>query len=143
MARAKNISAEKIEELGAIISERGKVRLRDRDEMDLLDGNRHLKKDFVKKLVASNCAWLWVQNSLVMFGAVGIEGAAELLAAYEGNLESLKNLAYRLYNICEKKNWSKEGTIYNDLVIEWQDILTARLNYLSEEKPKPTEPSLF
>lgn len=142
LARAKNISAEKIEEIGAIISERGTVRLRDRDEMDLLDDNKQLKKDFVKKLVSGNCAWLWVQNSLVMFEKIGVDGAAELLAEYEGSLESLKNLAYRLYNICEKNNWSKEGTIYNDFVMEWQEILTARLNFVNKEKTEPTQEEL-
>ena len=40
LARAKNISVGKLEEIGAVISSRGRVRLIERDEMNLLDENQ-------------------------------------------------------------------------------------------------------
>ncbi|MBQ3452066.1 MAG: hypothetical protein IJG32_07360, partial [Selenomonadaceae bacterium] len=116
---------------------RGSVRLRDRDEMPVLDENRQLDKDWVKKLVGADCAWLWVQSLVLVFKREGIIGAAELLSKFDGAVNSLKNLAYRLYAICEKRNWSKEATGYNELVVKWQDILN------NSVKSKPAQGELF
>ena len=137
LARAKNISVGKVEDLGAVISSRGRVRLVDRDEMNLFDENKNLNKNFVEKIISGKCAWLWVQNLVKIFGKVGIDGAAELLAKFDGDTESLKNLAYLLYNICEKKSWAKEGGGYNDLVVEWQEILSISMNFKREESEQP------
>ncbi|MBE8949965.1 MAG: DUF1156 domain-containing protein [Quinella sp. 3Q1] len=137
LARAKNISVGGLEEMGAVISSRGSVHLRDRDEMPVLDGNKQLDKDWGKKLVAADCAWLWVQSLVLVFKREGIAGAAELLGKFDGEADSLKNLAYRLYDICEKRNWSKEATGYNDLVVEWQAIFDDSV------KSKPVQGKLF
>ena len=134
-ARAKNISVGNLEDTGAVISARGRVRLTDRDEIPALDDNRQLNKDWTKTLVESNCAWLWVQSLVKVFSKAGIAGCAELLTHFDGDTESLKNLAYRLYNICEKKNWAREGTGYNELVVEWQDILSRRAEFMQNKKP--------
>lgn len=142
LARAKNISVSKLEELGAVISARGRVRLTDRDEMNLTDENRHLNKNFVKKLSETKCAWLWLQGLVKVFGKAGNEGAAELLVKFSGGEETLKNLAYLLYDICEKKSWAKEGTGYNEIVVEWNTILEKSMEYRqnksTEEEPQQT-----
>lgn len=145
LARAKNISVGGLEDSGAVISARGRVRLRDRDEIPVLDENRQLDKDWLKTLVESNCAWLWVQSLVKVFnsGKSGYEGCGELLAHFDGDTESLKNLAYRLYNICEKKNWAKEGTSYNELVVEWQDILSKRAEFMQSKSSEPVQGELF
>ena len=135
LARAKNISVGGLEDSGAVISARGRVRLRDRDEIPAVDENKQLDKAWIKTLVESNCAWLWIQSLVLIFKREGINGAAELLAKFDGDTESLKNLAYRLYNICEKKNWAREGTGYNELVVEWQDILSKRAEFMQSKKP--------
>ncbi|MBQ3452446.1 MAG: DUF1156 domain-containing protein [Selenomonadaceae bacterium] len=137
LAQAKNISVDGLKNMGAAISARGSVRLRDRDEMPVLDENRQLDKDWVKKLVAADCAWLWVQSLVLVFKREGIIGAAELLSKFDGAVNSLKNLAYRLYAICEKRNWSKEATGYNELVVKWQEILD------NSVKSKPAQGELF
>ena len=143
LARAKNISVGGIEDSGAVISARGRVRLRDRDEIPALDDNRQLNKDWIETLAESNCAWLWVQSLVKIFDKAGIVGCAELLTHFDGDTESLKNLAYRLYNICEKKNWAKEGTGYNELVVEWQDILSKRAEFMQSKSPEPVQGELF
>ena len=137
LARAKNISVSGLEDLGAIISLRGRVRLRYREEMPVLDENKRLNGDWLKKLSEANCAWLWAQSLVHAFKKIGINCAAELLGKFDGNAESLKNLAYRLYDICEKKSWAKEATLYNDFVVEWQSILEASLTF------KPVQGELF
>ena len=143
LARAKIISVGGLEDLGAVISARGRVRLRDRDEIPALDDNRQLDKDWTETLVESNCAWLWVQSLVKVFDKAGIAGCAELLTHFDGDAESLKNLAYRLYNICEKKNWAREGTGYNELVVEWQDILSKRAEFMQSKPPEPVQGELF
>lgn len=112
LVRAKNISVGGLEDSGAVISARGRVRLRDRDEIPALNDNRQLNKDWLETIAESNCAWLWVQSLVKIFDKAGIAGCGELLTHFDGDTESLKNLAYRLYNICEKKNWAREGTGY-------------------------------
>ena len=109
--------------------------------MDLLNENHQLKKVWGKQLVESECAWLWVQSLVLVFRREGIKGAAELLAQFDGDSESLKNLAYRLYDICEKRGWSKEGTGYNDLVVEWQEIVDTSVSFRRAEPQG--EQSLF
>ncbi len=143
LARAKNISVGGLEDSGGVISARGRVRLRDRDEIPALNENKHLDKDWLKQLIESNCAWLWVQSLVKIFDKAGIAGCAELLTHFDGDTESLKNLAYRLYNICEKKNWAKEGTGYNELVVEWQDILSKRAEFMQSKSPEPVQGELF
>ena len=143
LARAKNISVGKLEELGAVISARGRVRLTDRDEISVLNDNRQLNKTWIKNLAETNCAWLWVQSLVKVFDKIGIEGCGELLKYFEGDIESLKNLAYRLYNICEKKNWAKEGSGYNELVVEWQDILSKRAEFMQNKSSEPAQSELF
>lgn len=143
LARAKNISVGGLEDSGAVISARGRVRLRDRDEIPALNENRQFNKDWIETIAESNCAWLWVQSLVKIFDKAGIAGCAELLTHFEGDTESLKNLAYRLYNICEKKNWAKEGTGYNELVVEWQDILSKRAEFMQSKSPEPVQGELF
>ena len=143
LARAKNISVGGLEDLGAVISGRGRVRLRDRDEIPALNENKQLDKAWVKQLVEANCAWLWVQSLVKVFDKAGIAGCAELLTHFDGDTESLKNLAYRLYNICEKKNWAKEGSGYNELVVEWQDILSKRAEFMQTKSSELVQGELF
>jgi putative DNA methylase len=33
-----------------------------------------------------------------------------------------KDLAYRLYSICDRKGWSQDAIAYNSLVISWPEI---------------------
>lgn len=129
LARAKNISVGDLVETGAVISARGEVRLINREEMKIYDDAKNLKESWIEKLKSSNCAWLWVQSLVQSFKRIGIAGAAELISKFEGDMESLKNLSYYLYNICEKNNWAKEGTGYNELVMEWQEILENSLKF--------------
>ena len=135
LARARNISVDKLAAIGAVLSAKGKVRLVDRDELPLFvedaDRRKHLNKAWIKALSDNNCSWLFVQSLVEILKVLGNEGCAELLRDYLGNDESLKNLAYRLYQITEKRNWAKEGVGYNDLVVSWQDIMTRRAEILS------------
>ena len=53
----------------------------------------------------------------------GRQGAGEVLAQVPSQYgEVVSDLAYRLYNICERRGWSQEALYYNMLVTSWTDI---------------------
>jgi putative DNA methylase len=64
----------------------------------------------------------------------GEDAASELQHKLGGAAETARDLAYRMYAICEKKGWSQEAISYNGLVIAWP-----RLRDLSAEKRKGSE----
>ena len=113
LARARNVAMNRLQDMGTINAAKGKVRLTDRDELP-------------EKLPSVEGTWNWVQILVRELSTRGIEGCAKLLLDYIGDGESIKNLAYRLYQIADKKGWAQEGTGYNNLVISWQDIMTRR-----------------
>ena len=113
LARAKNISVEKMAESGVVISAKGKVRLADRDELPA----------FVVNQTASH--WLRMQQLVKLLEEQGVEGCAKALKDAVGDMEYIKNLAYRLYQIADQKKWAQEGIVYNNLVISWPDIMKA------------------
>jgi putative DNA methylase len=56
--------------------------------------------------------------------ALGGEAAAANLAAKLGpRAEAARELAYRLYTICERKKRAAEALAYNGLVQSWPEIL--------------------
>ena len=146
LARAKDISVADLNRIGAVISDKGNVRLRDRDEIKIIDKKRRIQSDRLKRLVDGKCAWLWLQALVNVFKAAGLKGSGELLASFDGKLEAVKDAAYCAYNICAKhaddKNWNDEFNLYNDIVSEWSDILVERAKFM-QQNPKPEQLTLF
>ncbi len=54
--------------------------------------------------------------------AVG-QGAAGLLRDLGARAEAARDLAYRLYTVCERKNWAQEALGYNMLVVACPRLL--------------------
>jgi putative DNA methylase len=53
----------------------------------------------------------------------GEDAAADLLRRLGGGYgEQARELAYRLYSICERKQWAEEALPYNALVVAWPEI---------------------
>jgi len=53
----------------------------------------------------------------------GGEGAAARIIRRVGTLdETAKDLAYRLYVICDRKGWSQEALAYNMQVKSWPEL---------------------
>jgi putative DNA methylase len=71
---------------------------------------------------------------------VGDEATAELLRKIGTSGEISRDLAYRLFNVCEKKKWSQEAQAYNALVLGWPEI--ARLARESRQA-EPQQASLL
>ena len=52
----------------------------------------------------------------------GEQAAAELLAILGAAGEPARDLAYRLYTICERKGWAQDALGYNMLVVAWPHL---------------------
>ena len=113
LARARNVAMNRLQDMGIVHAAKGKVRLKDRDELP-------------SKLSTGDSTWLWVQTLVRELEKIGIEGCAKRLSEVISSGEGIKHLAYRLYQIADKKGWAQEGTGYNNLVISWPDIMTRR-----------------
>lgn len=111
LARAKNTSVQALAEHGVLMAAKGQVRLKTRDELpESVDTHE-------------SCTWLLTQQLARAMEVGGVKAcAAIVLNVFGSNAEEAKALAYRLYTICERKNWAQEGYAYNNLVVAWPDI---------------------
>jgi len=67
-------------------------------------------------------AWEVTQRLIRALQEHGDTGAAAILDHVGAYGEVARDLAYRLYTICERKKWADEALAYNSLVVEWSDI---------------------
>ena len=51
--------------------------------------------------------------------------AGRLLARMPEKQEPVRQLAYRLFTVCERRKWSEDAGRYNDLVTSWHAIVEA------------------
>jgi putative DNA methylase len=72
--------------------------------------------------------------------AGGENAAGELVAKLGSKAEIGRELAYRLYTVCERKKRAQEALSYNSLVQSWPEI--TRLARESG-KPQQSQPQLF
>jgi putative DNA methylase len=113
LSKAKNTSVEGLSHAGFLEARAGKVRLMRRDE---LSDEWDPTKD--KRLTA----WEAVQYLIRTLDKEGEKGAGALLGKLGAIGETARDLAYRLYTICERKGWAQEALAYNMLVVAWPRI---------------------
>ncbi len=127
LARAKNTSVQALAEHGVMAASKGQVRLLTREEIpEKVDAHEE-------------CIWLLTQQLAHAMETGGVKTCAEIVMDIFGsNGEDAKALAYRLYTICERKNWAQEGYAYNNLVVAWPDIqnMAAKLQAAKPEQLK-------
>ncbi len=129
LARAKNTSVEGLVQAGVVTGKGGRVALLPRStyssEWDPATDNR---------LSLWECT-----QQLVRRYQEGGETAASTLHARlgPGRSEDAKNLAYRLYAICERKGWAEEALAYNEFVVARPEILR-KAAALAGEGPQKT-----
>lgn len=66
--------------------------------------------------------WEVTQHLILALDTGGESKASELLRRVGGLGETAKELAYRLYVICERKKWASEALAYNALVVAWPEV---------------------
>ena len=75
-----------------------------------------------------------IVHQLVRTLETGEEAAADLLGKIGSNAEVGRELAYRLYNLCERKKRTTEARAYNELVQSWPELV--RLAQDETRKPR-------
>lgn len=113
LARAKNTSVRGLDEAGVLSSRAGKVRLLRRDE---------LPEDYEPVSDPRRTVWEITQQLIKRLEERGEEEAAQLLRSVGGLGDVARDLAYRLYGICERKGWAQEARGYNALVVSWPEL---------------------
>lgn len=117
LARAKNTSVEGLVRAGVLAARGGKVRLLRRDE---------LPEDWDPATDGRTTVWECTQHLVRALDDGGEKQAGALMARLgSGRSEEARELAYRLYSICDRKGWSEEARAYNSLVVSWQGIQEA------------------
>jgi len=131
LSKAKNTSLEGLAEAGIVTSRAGSVKLLSRNELltewDPITDNRLSE-------------WEATQYLIRILDQQGEKAAAFLLRKLGGDYgERGRDLAYRLYNICERKGWATEALAYNSLVLAWPEI-TKLVQTIPES---PTQMTMF
>jgi len=81
--------------------------------------------DWDVKKDTRNPVWETLHHLIRALRKDGEGGAGRLLAAVRGQGESVRQLAYRLYTLCERQGWADDARAYNELITSWTAIETA------------------
>ena len=82
--------------------------------------------------------WEVLHQLIRVFKTDGETGAAAVFAAVQSKAEAARQLAYRLYTLCERKNWAEDARAYNEVVTSWSGIESA-----AATKPAMKQGELF
>ena len=113
LSKAKNTSISGMVEAGILTSKGGKVRLLRPDE---------LPAEWDPETDPRLTAWESVHHLVRALEAGGENAAAELVVKIGSKAEVSRELAYRLYTVCERKKRAQEALSYNGLVQSWPEI---------------------
>ena len=116
LARAKGTSVTGVADAGVVEAGGGRVRLLKPTEYSS-DWNP----------VEDNNTPVW-EALHQMIRALQVEGesaSGDLLAGMPQRADPIRNLAYRLYTLCERKGWADEARAYNELITSWVGIEAA------------------
>ena len=114
LARAKVTAVEGLVEAGIIRAGRGKVRLLNPSE---------LPADWDPATDTRLTAWEVVHHLIRVLEAGGEGAASALVTKLGAKAEIARELAYRLYALCERKKRAPEALAYNGLVQSWPEIV--------------------
>jgi putative DNA methylase len=113
LATAKALSISHLAEAGILRSRAGKVRLHRREE---------LSEDWDPSTTGRLTVWEVTQHLIRRLDQKGETETANLKAKVGGLAETARDLAYRLYTLCERKGWAEEAGYYNSLVVAWPSM---------------------
>jgi putative DNA methylase len=133
LSKSKNTSVQGMKDAGILDkkSRGGKVRLLK---------PRELSSDWDPATDPRLTAWEIVHQLIRVLASGGEGAAAGLVAKLGAKAEIARELAYRLYTLCERKKRATEALAYNGLVQSWPEI--ARLAR-EGGKPKTEQAALF
>ena len=116
LARAKGTSVDGVQKAGVIESGGGKVRLLKWQEYP---------SDWDPRIDSRTPVWEACHQLIRMLNQQGEAAAGGLLALMPERGETIRQLAYHLYTLCERKKWAEEARAYNELIGSWHAIVAA------------------
>lgn len=114
LARAMNVSVKGLEKVGILVAQAGRVKLLRRQEMPA---------GWDPATDSRLPVWEVTQHLVKALDEGGAQRAAELVTKVGGLGETARDLAYRLYAVCERRGWAEDGLWFNALVTSWPEIV--------------------
>ena len=130
LSTAKNTSVSGMAEAGILTSGAGKVRLLAPAE---------LPQDWDPKQDSRRTVWETTHQLVRVHSQGGDAAAADIMANIGAYSETARDLAYRLFRICDLRNRPQEALGYNALVRSWGEIS----GLATQARQAPTEPNMF
>lgn len=131
LSKAKNTALNALATAGIVKTGAGKARLLRVDE---------LPTDWDPTTDQRLTVWEMVHHLIRVMNSGGEAAAAHLVAKLGGVADAARELAYRLYSICERRKRAAEALAYNALVQSWPEI--SRLSR-EDGKPRETQRQMF
>ncbi len=129
LARAKGTSVDGVKQAGVLFASAGVVRLLKWSDYP---------KDWDPSTDERLPVWEGLHHLIRVFKTDGESGAGVALAAIHPKAEAMRQLAYRLYTLCERAGWADDARVYDDLVKSWSAIESAAATV-----PGPQQATLF
>ena len=128
LARSKSTSVDAMKEAGVLQSGSGKVRLLKWAEYP---------SDWDPCTDKRMPVWEALHQLIRALKQGGESASGALLAALGGKAEAVRQLAYRLYTLCERLGQAEDARAYNELITSWTGIES-----VANSIPKPSDPQL-
>ena len=129
LARAKGTSVGGVVESGVLSCTSGSVRLfKPLDYPDGWDPEEDRRTP----------VWETLHQLIKTLRSRGESATGALLGKTAGQAEGVRQLAYRLYTLCERSGWAEDARAYNELMTSWGQIET-----VARETPRQTQGELF
>lgn len=129
LAQSKGTSPDAMKEAGVLQSGSGKVRLLKWAEYPT---------DWDPRTDTRTPVWEALHQLIRALKQGGESASGALLAALGGKAEAVRQLAYRLYTLCERLGQAEDARAYNELITSWTGIENA-----AASAPKPAQGDLF
>jgi putative DNA methylase len=133
LARSKSTSVDAMKEAGVLQSGSGKVRLLKWAEYPT---------DWDPRADKRTPVWEALHQLIRALKQGGESASGALLAALGGKAEAVRQLAYRLYTLCERLGQAEDARGYNELITSWTGIETAAAS-VPASKTKIVQGELF
>ena len=130
LSTAKNTSVAGMAEAGILTSGAGNVRLLTPAE---------LPQDWDPKTDSRRTVWETTHHLVRVHSQGGDTAAADIMTNIGADAETARDLAYRLYRICDLRNRPQEALGYNALIRSWGEIS----GLATQARQAPTEPNMF
>ncbi len=129
LARAKGTSVEGVRHAGVLYAAGGVVRL-----LKWAD----YPSDWDPQSDVRLPVWEALHQLIRVFKTDGESGAGAVLGAVQAKAEATRQLAYRLYTLCERAGWAEDARAYNEIITSWSAIESA-----ATRVPGPKQAALF